>query len=78
MIQKILSEIEGRLQEAGYRAASVVAKSIFIRFTAKWCQRAAFSLNHGHLRFPRDRQYSDTCYRVLGQMHSLYKPRPAA
>ncbi len=50
MIQKILSEIEGRLQEAGipcrvrkreYRAASVVAKSIFIRFTAKWCSKSS-------------------------------------
>ncbi len=78
MIQKILSEIEGRLQEAAYRAASVVARSIFIRSTAKCAQRAAFSLNHGHLRFPRDRHDSDTCYRVLGQMHSLYKPRRVA
>ncbi len=74
MIQKILSEIEGRLQEREFRAASVVAKSIFIRFTANGAQRAAFSLNHGHLRFPRDVNDSDTCYRVLGQMHSLYKP----
>ncbi len=72
MIQKILSEIEGRLQEAGIPcrvsgrekhlysiyckmvlkeqrfhsimdiyAFRVVAKSIFIRFTAKWCSKSS-------------------------------------
>ncbi|VEB03670.1 GTP pyrophosphokinase [Klebsiella pneumoniae] len=40
MIQKILSEIEGRLQEAGIPAASAVARSIYTPSTVKWCSKS--------------------------------------
>ncbi len=41
MIQKILSEIEGRLQEAGIPCRVSGRESIFIRFTAKWCSKSS-------------------------------------
>ena len=59
MIQKILSttEIEGRLQEAEYSAPRKWCETSLFDFTAKWCSKGgAFRFNHGHLRFPRDRQ----------------------
>ncbi len=57
MIQKILSEIEGRLQEAGIPCrVSGREKHLYSILLQNGAQRAAFSLNHGHLRFPRDRQ----------------------
>ena len=57
MIQKILSEIEGRLQEAGIAVPRQWSReaSLF-DLLQNGAQRAAFSLDHGHLRFPRDRQ----------------------
>ncbi|XPE25596.1 hypothetical protein ACNKHM_13030 [Shigella sonnei] len=41
MIQKILLKSKGVCRKREYRAASVVAKNIFIRFTAKWCSKSS-------------------------------------
>lgn len=41
MIQKILRKSKGVCRKREYRAASVVARSIFIRSTAKWCSKSS-------------------------------------
>lgn len=77
MIQKIFTEIEGRLTEAG------------ISFRVSGREKHLYSI-YCKMHLKEQRLYSimdiyafrvivneiDTCYRVLGQMHSLYKPRP--
>jgi guanosine-3',5'-bis(diphosphate) 3'-pyrophosphohydrolase len=55
MIQKILSEIEGRLQEAGSLPRQRSRKASVLHLLQNGAQRAAFSLDHGYLRLPRYR-----------------------
>lgn len=78
MIQKILSEIEGRLKEAGI-PCKVNGREKHLYSIYRKMQL------HKELRFHSIMDiYAfrvivnnvDTCYRVLGQTHSLYKPRP--
>lgn len=77
MIQKILSEIEGRLNDVG----------IFCRVSGR--EKHLYSI-YGKMHLKEQRFHSimdiyafrvivkevDTCYRVLGLVHNLYKPRP--
>ncbi|ELC9572434.1 bifunctional GTP diphosphokinase/guanosine-3',5'-bis pyrophosphate 3'-pyrophosphohydrolase [Vibrio vulnificus] len=77
MIQRIHSEIEGRLQEVGLQARVLGREknlfSIYNKMKTKE-QRFHTIMDIYALRVVVDT--ADTCYRVLGQVHSLYKPRP--
>lgn len=41
MIRRFFLKSKGVCRKREYRAASVVAKNIFIRFTAKWCSKSS-------------------------------------
>lgn len=77
MIQRILSEIEGRLKEAGIECSVVGREKHLYSIYHKMIQK---ELNfHSIMDIYAFRVIVndvDTCYRVLGQVHSLYKPRP--
>lgn len=77
LIKNILDEIAGRLEDAGIQG-SVMGRekhlfSIYTKMTNKELQFHEVMDIYG-FRIIVDNL--DTCYRVLGQMHSLYKPRP--
>ncbi len=77
MIQKILSEIEGRLQEAGIPCrVSGREKHLYSIYCKMVLKEQRFHSIMDIYAFRVIVHDSDTCYRVLGQMHSLYKPRP--
>ncbi len=71
MIQKILSEIEGRLQEAESPVASAVAKHLYSIYCKMVLKEQRFHSIMDIYAFRVIVHDSDTCYRVLGQMHSL-------
>ncbi|MXP67027.1 bifunctional GTP diphosphokinase/guanosine-3',5'-bis pyrophosphate 3'-pyrophosphohydrolase [Pantoea sp. Nvir] len=77
MIQNILSEIDRRLQEAciscrvGGREKHIY--SIYQKMTLKEQRFHSIMDIYAFRVIVKD---VDTCYRVLGQMHSLFKPRP--
>jgi guanosine-3',5'-bis(diphosphate) 3'-pyrophosphohydrolase len=77
MIQRIHSEIEGRLEECGIPARVVGREknlySIYNKMKSK-DQRFHTIMDIYAFRVLVDT--ADSCYRVLGQVHSLYKPRP--
>ena len=76
-IQKILSEIEGRLQEAGIPCrVSGREKHLYSIYCKMVLKEQRFHSIMDIYAFRVIVHDSDTCYRVLGQMHSLYKPRP--
>ena len=77
IIQKILSEIEGRLKEAGIQC-SVTGRekhlySIYRKMTLKELRFHSIMDIYAFRIIVDD---VDTCYRAMGQMHGLYKPRP--
>ncbi|CAK9886925.1 MAG: Bifunctional (p)ppGpp synthase/hydrolase SpoT [Candidatus Erwinia impunctatus] len=77
MIQKILSEIEGRLQEAGIACrVSGREKHLYSIYRKMHLKEQRFHSIMDIYAFRVIVRDVDTCYRVLGQMHSLYKPRP--
>jgi guanosine-3',5'-bis(diphosphate) 3'-pyrophosphohydrolase len=77
MIQKILSEIEGRLQEAGIPCrVSGREKHLYSIYCKMVLKEQRFHSIMDIYAFRVIVHDADTCYRVLGQMHSLYKPRP--
>lgn len=77
MIQKILSEIDGRLEEAGItRRVSGREKHIYSIYCKMHLKEQRFHSIMDIYAFRVIVRDVDTCYRVLGQMHSLYKPRP--
>lgn len=77
MIQKILSEIEGRLQEAGIHClVSGREKHLYSIYQKMVLKEQRFHSIMDIYAFRVVVKDMDTCYRVLGQMHSLYKPRP--
>lgn len=79
MIQKILSEIEGRLQEAGIPCrVSGREKHLYSIYCKMVLKEQRFHSIMDIYAFRVIVNDSDTCYRVLGQMHSLYKPRRVA
>jgi GTP diphosphokinase / guanosine-3',5'-bis(diphosphate) 3'-diphosphatase len=77
MIQKILSEIDGRLQEAGIPCrVSGREKHLYSIYRKMHLKEQRFHSIMDIYAFRVIVKDLDTCYRVLGQMHSLYKPRP--
>ncbi|EGQ9975133.1 bifunctional GTP diphosphokinase/guanosine-3',5'-bis pyrophosphate 3'-pyrophosphohydrolase [Vibrio vulnificus] len=77
MIQRIHSEIEGRLQEVGLRARVVGReKNLFSIYNKMKTKEQRFHTIMDIYAFRVVVDTADTCYRVLGQVHSLYKPRP--
>ncbi|ACS87703.1 bifunctional GTP diphosphokinase/guanosine-3',5'-bis pyrophosphate 3'-pyrophosphohydrolase [Musicola paradisiaca] len=78
MIQKILSEIEGRLKEAGISCrVSGREKHLYSIYCKMHLKEQRFHSIMDIYAFRVIVKEVDTCYRVLGQVHSLYKPRPA-
>ncbi|EOE4687493.1 bifunctional GTP diphosphokinase/guanosine-3',5'-bis pyrophosphate 3'-pyrophosphohydrolase [Vibrio vulnificus] len=77
MIQRIHSEIEGRLQEVGLKARVVGReKNLFSIYNKMKTKEQRFHTIMDIYAFRVVVDTADTCYRVLGQVHSLYKPRP--
>ncbi|WP_291973464.1 bifunctional GTP diphosphokinase/guanosine-3',5'-bis pyrophosphate 3'-pyrophosphohydrolase [Candidatus Symbiopectobacterium sp.] len=77
MIQKILSEIEGRLNEAGIPCrVSGREKHLYSIYCKMHLKEQRFHSIMDIYAFRVIVKELDTCYRVLGQVHSLYKPRP--
>ncbi|EPP5810053.1 TPA: bifunctional GTP diphosphokinase/guanosine-3',5'-bis pyrophosphate 3'-pyrophosphohydrolase [Vibrio vulnificus] len=77
MIQRIHSEIEGRLQEVGLQARVLGReKNLFSIYNKMKTKEQRFHTIMDIYAFRVVVDTADTCYRVLGQVHSLYKPRP--
>lgn len=77
MIQNILAEIEGRLTEAGITCrVSGREKHLYSIYCKMHLKEQRFHSIMDIYAFRVIVREVDTCYLVLGQMHSLYKPRP--
>ncbi|OZI14413.1 bifunctional GTP diphosphokinase/guanosine-3',5'-bis(diphosphate) 3'-diphosphatase [Sodalis-like symbiont of Philaenus spumarius] len=77
MIQKILVEIEGRLTEAGIPCrVSGREKHLYSIYCKMHLKDQRFHSIMDIYAFRVIVSDVDTCYRVLGQIHRLYKPRP--
>ncbi|MEG2829896.1 MAG: bifunctional GTP diphosphokinase/guanosine-3',5'-bis pyrophosphate 3'-pyrophosphohydrolase [Edwardsiella sp. (in: enterobacteria)] len=77
MIQKILAEIDGRLTEAGMACqVNGREKHLYSIYRKMHLKEQRFHSIMDIYAFRVIVKDVDTCYRVLGQVHSLYKPRP--
>ncbi len=77
MIQRIHSEIEGRLEDVGLKARVVGReKNLYSIYNKMKTKEQRFHTIMDIYAFRVVVEDADTCYRVLGQVHSLYKPRP--
>lgn len=77
MIQKILAEIDGRLSEAGIVCqVNGREKHLYSIYRKMHLKEQRFHSIMDIYAFRVIVKDVDTCYRVLGQVHSLYKPRP--
>ncbi|KGK15411.1 bifunctional GTP diphosphokinase/guanosine-3',5'-bis pyrophosphate 3'-pyrophosphohydrolase [Vibrio navarrensis] len=77
MIQRIHKEIEGRLQDVGLNARVLGReKNLFSIYNKMKTKEQRFHTIMDIYAFRVVVDTADTCYRVLGQVHSLYKPRP--
>ncbi|OOF14327.1 MULTISPECIES: bifunctional GTP diphosphokinase/guanosine-3',5'-bis pyrophosphate 3'-pyrophosphohydrolase [Salinivibrio] len=77
MIQKIHAEIEGRLEDAGINARVLGReKNLYSIYNKMKNKEQRFHTIMDLYAFRVIVEDLDTCYRVLGQMHNLYKPRP--
>jgi len=77
IIHNIESEITGRLEDAGIPARVVGReKPLFSIYNKMKCKDLPFHAVMDIYAFRVLVDTVDTCYRVLGQMHTLYKPRP--
>lgn len=77
MIQKILCEIEGRLTEADILCrVSGQEKHLYSIYLKMHLKEQRFHSIMDIYAFRVIVSEIDTCYRVLGQIHNLYKPRP--
>ncbi|MBM7038288.1 bifunctional GTP diphosphokinase/guanosine-3',5'-bis pyrophosphate 3'-pyrophosphohydrolase [Vibrio ulleungensis] len=77
MIARIHSELEGRLAECGLNAKVVGReKNLFSIYNKMKTKEQRFHTIMDIYAFRVIVDTADTCYRVLGQVHSLYKPRP--
>lgn len=77
MIQKILCEIEGRLTEADIPCrVSGREKHLYSIYLKMHLKEQRFHSIMDIYAFRVIVKEVDTCYRVLGQVHNLYKPRP--
>src|SRR5699024_666711 len=76
MVQRILREIENKLHSIQIHA-NVYAqeKSVYAIYTKMRRREQRFHSIMDIFSFRIIVADTDTCYRVLGQMHSLYKPR---
>ncbi|MFB9136353.1 bifunctional GTP diphosphokinase/guanosine-3',5'-bis pyrophosphate 3'-pyrophosphohydrolase [Vibrio sp. AK197] len=77
MIQRIHSEIEGRLEEVGIKARVLGReKNLYSIYNKMKTKEQRFHTIMDIYAFRVIVEDADTCYRVLGQVHGLYKPRP--
>ncbi len=77
MIARIHSEIEGRLEEVGLKARVFGReKNLFSIYNKMKTKEQRFHTIMDIYAFRVVVDSADTCYRALGQVHSLYKPRP--
>ncbi len=77
MIQGIHSEIEGRLKEFGLGARVFGReKNLYSIYNKMKTKEQKFHTIMDIYAFRVIVDSPDSCYRVLGQMHNLYKPRP--
>ncbi|WP_099608961.1 bifunctional GTP diphosphokinase/guanosine-3',5'-bis pyrophosphate 3'-pyrophosphohydrolase [Vibrio coralliilyticus] len=77
MIQRIHDEIEGRLEDVGLKARVFGReKNLFSIYNKMKTKEQRFHTIMDIYAFRVVVEDADTCYRVLGQVHSLYKPRP--
>ncbi|SKA22478.1 bifunctional GTP diphosphokinase/guanosine-3',5'-bis pyrophosphate 3'-pyrophosphohydrolase [Photobacterium toruni] len=78
MINKIHAEIEGRLNDAGIAAeVSGREKNLYSIYNKMKNKEQRFHSIMDIYAFRVLVNDLDTCYRVLGQVHNLYKPRPS-
>ncbi|MBY6198429.1 bifunctional GTP diphosphokinase/guanosine-3',5'-bis pyrophosphate 3'-pyrophosphohydrolase [Vibrio hangzhouensis] len=77
MIQRIHSEIEGRLEDVGLNVRVLGReKNLFSIYNKMKTKEQRFHTIMDIYAFRVIVDTADTCYRVLGQVHSLFKPRP--
>ncbi|CAH0527281.1 bifunctional GTP diphosphokinase/guanosine-3',5'-bis pyrophosphate 3'-pyrophosphohydrolase [Vibrio hippocampi] len=78
MIQRIHREIEGRLDEFGLQCRVLGReKNLYSIYNKMKSKEQRFHTIMDIYAFRVIVDSADTCYRVLGQVHSLYKPRPS-
>ncbi|WP_104400977.1 bifunctional GTP diphosphokinase/guanosine-3',5'-bis pyrophosphate 3'-pyrophosphohydrolase [Vibrio penaeicida] len=78
IIQRIHDEISGRLEEMGLNARVFGReKNLFSIYNKMRTKEQRFHTIMDIYAFRVVVDSADMCYRVLGQVHSLYKPRPA-
>ncbi|WP_408900591.1 bifunctional GTP diphosphokinase/guanosine-3',5'-bis pyrophosphate 3'-pyrophosphohydrolase [Photobacterium piscicola] len=78
IITKIHAEIEGRLSDAGITAVvSGREKNLYSIYNKMKNKEQRFHSIMDIYAFRVLVDDLDTCYRVLGQVHNLYKPRPS-
>ncbi|MEC6909430.1 bifunctional GTP diphosphokinase/guanosine-3',5'-bis pyrophosphate 3'-pyrophosphohydrolase, partial [Photobacterium piscicola] len=78
IITKIHAEIEGRLSDAGITAVvSGREKNLYSIYNKMKNKEQRFHSIMDIYAFRVLVNDLDTCYRVLGQVHNLYKPRPS-
>ena len=77
MIERISAEIKGRLDDVGIQARVFGReKHLYALYQKMRLKDQQFHSIMDIYAFRTVVENVDTCYRVLGQMHSLYKPRP--
>lgn len=77
MIQRIHSEIEGRLEDVGLHVRVLGReKNLYSIYNKMRTKEQRFHTIMDIYAFRVIVDTPDTCYRVLGQVHNLYKPRP--
>lgn len=77
MIQRIAAEIKGRLEDANIPARAFGReKHLYSIYNKMRLKEQRFHSIMDIYAFRVIVDDLDTCYRVLGQMHGLYKPRP--
>ena len=77
MIERISAEIKGRLEDVGIQARVFGReKHLYAIYQKMRLKDQQFHSIMDIYAFRTVVDNLDTCYRVLGQMHSLYKPRP--
>lgn len=78
MINKIHAEIEGRLEDAGIQGTVLGReKNLYSIYNKMKNKEQRFHSIMDIYAFRVLVTDLDTCYRILGQVHNLYKPRPS-
>ncbi|MFW7523651.1 bifunctional GTP diphosphokinase/guanosine-3',5'-bis pyrophosphate 3'-pyrophosphohydrolase [Vibrio ostreicida] len=77
MIQRIHDEIEGRLEDVALKARVLGReKNLYSIYNKMKTKEQRFHTIMDIYAFRVVVEEADTCYRALGQVHGLYKPRP--